>query len=361
MKALLLLAMASAAPAGAAENPACAAAYRAEYAEQWMVTAENWKTYCEKGFDGPGALRQAQRDSMTWCISKFMPYEQKGKIPVGNTQAFCAQGASGRERLTAAAGIVEKPRAPAAPAAPPVPPVKAGGSRMGPFGQALEVAVTSWKPDACFAGLSYRYMSTTFIQFAEWERARAAGRQPNMGAIELEEYTYYYHSDSEKLNAYRVSFGDKLEMTFCYKVDRMHGPDHVDTALVTGLDACLGPVDIDLPTAIDIATKNGFVMDVPFNAYLVQLPSGYLQGACRNGSNGYSMVKCSNGGDWDPVKLRRVSGKPIWVLSSSGRTAFIDARKGRFRYLAPGELDLGASGSPVYAQLCTHDPKSRKD
>lgn len=355
MKALLLLLLAAPPDAAAVENPACLAAYRTEYAEQWMVTPENWKTYCEKGFDGPGALRQAQRDSMTWCINRFMPYEQKGKIPVGLTQAYCAQGASGRERLTAAAGIVEKPRA---PAPPPVPQVKAGGSQMGPFGKAVEVAVVSWKPDACFAGLAYKYISTTFIQFAEWERARAAGRPPNMGAIELEEYTYYFHSASDPLNSYRVSFGDKLELTFCYKVDRMDGPDHIDAALVTGLDSCLGPVDIDLPTAIDIAVKNGFVMDVPFNAYLVKLPAGYLQGACGAKANSYSMVKCSNGGEWDPVKLRRVSGKPIWVLSSAGRTAFVDARRGRFRYLAPGELNLGTSGSPRYAQLCSHDPKA---
>ncbi|MBI5596383.1 MAG: hypothetical protein HY928_09880 [Elusimicrobia bacterium] len=354
MRALLLLGLILSQQAAGASESGCMAAYKAEYAEQWMATQENWKTYCAKGFDGPGALRQAQRDSMAWCMAKFSPFEREGKIPVGNTQAYCAQGAAGRERLSAAAGIVQKPPP---PAVPPVVPVKAGGSRMGPFGKALEVAGTSWKPDACFSGLLYRYVKTSFIEFAEWERARASGRPPNVGSIELEAYTYYFHTDSDPLNAFRVSYGDKLELTFCYKVDRMDGPDFTDTPEVAGLDACLGPVDIDLPTAIGIAVKNGLVMDVPFTAYLAQLPPGLLQRMCQGRLRQDSPLICSARGEWDAAKLRRVSGKPIWVLSSFGRTAFVDALKGRFRYLGPGTIDLGASGSSKFAGECSHDRK----
>lgn len=346
--ALFLAAPASAGPAD------CSAAYKPEYEEQWEVTKPAWDSYCAKGYAASDALRQGQRDSMARCTARFAPYEKAQKIPTGEAAALCAQGADGRERLAARTG--ERPK-------PPPPPVRAeprrkpGASNMGPFGRALDVARSSWRPDACFAGLYYASIESTYISVEEWTRARAAGRPPEKDKVELEEYAYYFHSGSDAVNSYRVSFGDKIESAFCYKVDRMDGPDHTDTLLVTGLGACLGDVDVDLPTAIDIATKNGWALDTPLKAYLVNLPSGHFQRACRSAASKNAPVDCGLLAAWDSAKLRRTTGKPVWVLTAAGRTAFLDARGGRFRYLAPGPVDLRAAKSFKYAEACMEDKK----
>jgi len=353
--ATLLILAAAATPAGA-DQASCSSAYDASYSVDWEITRTAWESYCAKGYAAADALRQGQRDSMTHCTARFAPYEAKQKIPTGEAAALCAQGADGRARLAERTGDRAAP--PAAAAAKPAEPArKAGGSRMGPFGKALEVAKSSWKPDACFAGLYYVYIESTFISMDEWTKARAAGRTPNKDKIDLEEYAYYFHSPSEAVNAYRVSFGDKLEAAFCYKVDRMDGPDHTDTAFVTGFNGCIGSVDVDLPTAIDVATKNGWVMDAPMKAYLVQIPPGHLQRACRGRTAKYAPVDCDLLATWDAAKLRRVTGKPVWILTAAGKTAFVDALKGRFRYLAPGVVDLRAGKSFMYAESCMEDKK----
>lgn len=354
MSGLLAAVLLLAAPLRAAPAD-CAADYKPEHAKEWEITRAAWNAYCAKGYDASDALRQGQRDSMARCSARYLPYEAKQKLARGEAGALCAQGAAGRAQLGEKTG--DRTAAPAAPAAPAPPPRKPGASKMGPFGRALEVAQASWRPDACFAGLFYTAIESAFIPMAEWTRARAEGRAPARDKTELEEYAYYFHSGSDAVNSYRVSFGDKLEASFCYKVDRMDGPDHTDTALVAGLDGCLGAVDVDLPTAIDIATKNGWAMDAPFKAYLVQLPHGHFQRACRSATSKNAPVDCSLLETWDAAKLRRTTGKPVWVLTAADRTAFLDAKGGRFRYLAPGPVDLRAAKSFKYAEACLEDKK----
>ena len=137
----------------------------------------------------------------------------------------------------------------------------------------------------------------------------------------------------------------------------MDGPDSSDTTSVVGLDSCMGPMDVDLPTAVAIATKNGFVMDAPLKAYLVQLPAGHFQRACRGRTARFAPINCGALSSLEEAKLRRVTGKPMWVLVAAGKTAFVDAFKGRFRYLAPTEVDLRAAKSFKYAESCMEDKK----
>lgn len=339
-----------------ADRASCSAAYKPSYAVDWEITRAAWESYCAKGYDAADSLRQGQRDSMTSCAARFAPYEAKQKIPPGEAAALCAQGADGRARLAEKTGD-RAGLAPAAPPSPPTPRRKAGDSEMGPFGKALAVARDAWKPDACFSGLYYAYIQTTFIPLDEWTRARAAGRPPNKDKTDLEEYAYYFQSPSDAVNSYRVSFGDKLEAAFCYKVDRMDGPDNTDTNPVVGFGSCMGPVDVDLPTAVAVATKNGWVMDAPMKAYLVQLPAGHFQRACRGRTARFAPIACDALSSLDEAKLRRVTGKPVWILTAAGKTAFVDALKGRFRYLAPTAVDLKAAKSFKYAEPCMEDKK----
>ncbi|TBR20972.1 hypothetical protein EPO15_11500 [bacterium] len=350
MTGALLLALAAAARA---EPSACALAYRPEYSVDWEITQSAWNAYCAKGYDAGDALRQSQRDALARCVARFSPYEAKQKIPPGEAAALCAQGADGRARLAERTG--DRPK-PVVAKTTPAPPRKPGASKMGPFGRALEVA-QSWRPDACFSGLYYVSIESVFIPIAEWEAARTAHRAPNKEKTQLEEYAYYFHSPSDAVNAYRVSFGDNLDTAFCYKVDRLDGPDHTDTALVQGLDACLSGAQVDLPGAIDVAAKNGWRMDLPFKAYLVQVPAGFFQRACRSATRNNAPVRCDELDAWDPAKLRRVTGAPVWVLTAAGQTAFVDAVKGRFRYLAPGGVDFKAAKSFKYAEPCSEDKK----
>lgn len=342
--------------AAAADQAACAAAFKPEYSVEWGADRKTWNALCAKGYDRSDALREVQRQGMANCVARFSPYEAKQKIPKGEAAALCARGSDGRALLAERTGD-RASLTPAAPPKPAAPARKPGGSLMGPFGRALEVAKAQWRGDACFAGLYYVYIESVYIPVEEWTRARAEGRAPNKDKTDLEEYAYYFHSDAEPVNAYRVSFGDKLEAAFCYKIDRMDGPDATDTIKVTGLDGCLGPVEVDLPTAVSIAAKNGFQADPPLKAYLMNIPPGHLQRACRGSTSKYAPVKCDEVGDWDAAKLRLVTGKPVWVLTANGRTAFVDALKGRFRYLAPGPIDFKAAKSFKYAETCSEDKK----
>lgn len=349
MTAALLLAAALPAAAGPAE---CSAAYKPEHSVEWDISRADWDAHCAKGLSAADALRLGQRASLARCMARFSRHEESGKLPKGEAAALCAQGADGRARLAERTG--ERAKLPAAAPAPPA--VKPGASLMGPFGRALEVA-RAWRPDACFAGLFYDYIDSTYIPIDEWKRAREEGRTPNRERTELEEYAYHYHSPSQPLNSYRVSFGDKMEAAFCYKVDRLDGPDASETALVAGLDGCLGPVEVDLPTALDVAAKNGFVVDPPLKAYLARFPPGHFQRACRGSTSKYAPVDCGDLATWDAAKFRRAMGKPVWILSAGGKTAFVDALGGRFRYLAPGPVNLRAGHSHMYAEGCLEDKK----
>lgn len=351
--AVLLLALASGAQA---DQASCAAAFKPEYSVEWGAERKTWDALCAKGYDQGDALREVQRQEMARCVARFSPYEAKQKIPSGEAAALCARGADGRAILAERTGD-KASLTPVVPPKPREPARKPGDSKMGPFGRALDVAKTSWHPDACFAGLHYVSIESTFIPVDEWTRARAEGRPPNKDKTELEEYAYYFHSPSEAINAYRVSFGDKLEAAFCYKVDRMDGPDTTDTAPVTGLDGCLGPVEVDLPTAIDVATKNGWVMDHPLRAYLVQIPAGQFQRACKGRTRAYAPLNCDLLESLNAAKLRLVTGAPVWALTAGGKTAFVDALKGRFRYLFPGGMDLRAAKSFKFAESCMEDKK----
>ncbi|MBI3300293.1 MAG: hypothetical protein HYZ75_19170 [Elusimicrobia bacterium] len=356
MRAVLALALLAAPPAGAVDkDPNCYGAYSPEVGREWEVAQADWNAMCDKGYSASDALRQSQRSSMARCTARFSPYEGKGKLPSGESAAYCARGSSGRARLAERTGT-----AASKPAAAPPKPRKPGDARMGPLARALDQA-RAWKPDACLSGLYYFYDDTTFITSEEWSRARAAGRIPERGQVPFEEYSYYFDYPSRtdrEVNGYRVSYGDVIDVNFCNDVKRMEGPDQTESPFETGFTDCIGSVPVDLGAAVDAAAKGGFALETPFKAYLARLPTGFFHDPCRGGLAKKPPVECSDLRNWDPAQLRRVTGRPMWILSASGRTAFVDALKGRLRYVTSGGVDFGTSDSTTYAEPCLEDPKA---
>ncbi len=348
----LLAAWLLAAPASAADPvmAACSAAYKDSYASDWGLEKKAWLAACAKRTEPDDILIAWQRGTMANCVARFLPYEKTKKLNPGEAQALCAQGEAGRSRLEEATGLHSAKPA-AAPPAPALPPIKPGDSKLGPLSAALGVAQSQWKPDACFSGLYYKYIESKFIAVSEWEAAKRAGRAPASSPVDLEEYAYYFHSDSSAADQYRVSFGDELDAAFCYKVKRMDGPDSLDVPPVSGLDSCLSGVDVDLGKALAAATAGGFHVEAPMKAFLGSLPSGFFERACGKHNAG-SPVPCSKLRGWDAGKLRRVTGRPVWVLTTADKTAFVDAKEGALRFIGDGPFDLRAAKSYKYAEPC---------
>lgn len=341
----LLFALAAADRPAHADAAACAKAFKPETAREWGMTATAWNAACAKGLDADDVLRQAQRTSMAACVAKFLPYEAKGKVPTGQTQAFCAQGSEGRAHLAAVAGLPSE--SPPKPAAPPPPRQKPGGSALGPVGDALAEARAGWKGDACLMGLHYLYedsgLTTPEEAFNAWQEKRAIA----YSRIAVETYDYYFVSDSVPRDFLRVTFADHLEPE-CAKLTHLRGPDKDTYGRDSLSGACLGAPALDVAQAIAAAEQNGWTAASPLEATLVTLPKGYFGGICPH-TDKYKgpVVDCGILETWDKAKLRRVTGKPVWVLSSAGKTAFVDAVSGRFRYLAPGATDLPVARSLV--------------
>ena len=106
-----------------------------------------------------------------------------------------------------------------------------------------------------------------------------------------------------------------------------------------------GPADVDLLTAVDAATKNGWVMD-PDEGHLSSSP-GHFQRACRGRTANFSP---SSAACWRARRreLRRVTGKPMWVLVA-GQDRLRRRAQGPLRYLALTEVDMKAA-SPSSTQ-----------
>lgn len=329
-----------------AQSPACLAAYKAEYAAQWQMTASDWNKACAKGLDGGDVLRQAQRDSMARCVARFLPHERNGKIPTGETQAYCARGADGRAHLAAAAGLPpELPPAPRRPPPPRVPERKPGSAGMGPLQAALDKARTAWRPDACFSGLAYHYGPFEYSDCEEIQRAREERRSERITVRTGKDYfNYYFSSDASERDIYRVSYHDDLKQ--CPDTVSLKGPDHENAPRPAGLEDCLGAVSVDVGQAVEIAARNGWKAAVPMRAVLASFPKAFFAKACGKGTAALGgavwrdyPVTCGDGG-WDQAKLRRATGSPVWVLSSREQTAVVDARTGRFRFLGAGAFDM---------------------
>lgn len=325
----------SAAPA-AAQAPDCSAAYKAEYAAEWQMSAADWAQACAKGLNASDVLRQAQRGSMARCVAKFQPYEQSGKIPTGQVGAFCAQGAAGRAQLAAAAGVpAEAAPPPPRPPGPRIPDRKPGSAGMGPLSAALSTAREVWQPDACFSGLTYHFGSRHYPYCDEFQR---------------DSFNYYFSSKASERDIYRVSYHDELKQ--CPNVASLKGPNHQNAPRPTGLDACLSEVSVDVGQAVEIAERNGWKAAVPIRAVLASFPKAFFARTCGRGTAAMGgkvwrdyPVTCGDG-DWDAARLRRATGSPVWVLSSHTQTAIVDARTGRFRFLGAGEFDMDLPFDP---------------
>jgi hypothetical protein len=329
-----------------AQSPACLSAYRADYATEWQMTAAEWTKACAKGLDGGDVLRQAQRDSIARCVARFLPHERAGKIPTGETQAYCARGADGRAHLADAAGLPrDASPAPRRPPPPRVPERKPGSAGMGPLQAALDKARAAWRPDACFSGLAYHYGPLEYSDCEEIQSAREEKRPARITVRTGRDYfNYYFSSAASERDIYRVSYHDDLRQ--CPDVVSLKGPDHENAPRPTGLDACLGSVSVDVGQAVEIASHNGWQVAVPMRAVLASFPKAFFARTCGKGTAAMGgtvwrnyPVACGDGG-WDGPKLRRATGSPVWVLSSQGQTAFVDARTGRFRFLGDGAFDM---------------------
>lgn len=323
-----------AASLAAADPAACSAGYKPEFAAEWGATKAAWDAHCAKGYD---PLREVQRASVARCTAKFQPYEAKGKIPTGQAQAFCAQGASGRAALAAAAGLPAE-TAPA-PRAPRIPPSKPGASGMGPLSRALDIAREAWSPQACFSGFHYTYWTKSYPDCAEIEAALSEGRGTRDTSIAgLDEYSYFFASTSVERDIYRVQFAQKLQD--CPFSVYFKPPDHLNAPKAAGFSACLQGVKVDVGQAFDIAARNGWKADHPIAGYLAAFPAGFFSKACgagtKNVGDEWKDTRVDCGPDWDMAKLRRATGGPVWVLTSKEQTAVVDAATGRFRFLGKG-------------------------
>lgn len=361
MKAALLVILA-ASPADA-DQASCAAGFKADYTREWQMTGAAWNAACSKGLDAGDVLRQAQRDSMSRCVAKFLPYEQKGKIPLGQTQAFCAQGSEGRASLANAAGVPldAPPSAPKPAAGPRIPERKPGSSGMGPLTEALGKARSAWKPDACFSGLSYYFSEHPFSSCEELESARLEKRPTRITDRPGTDYfNYYFASEQAERDIYRVSYREELK--HCPDTLRFASPRHENAPRPAGLDSCLGDISVDVGQAVEIAARNGWKVAAPVRAFLANFPKGFFSKTCGKSTAALGgkvwhayQVECGNGG-WDLGGLRLAAGTPVWVLSTSAQTAVVDASTGRFRFLGKGEfdmdapIDVGAGGMTLKAQ-----------
>ena len=313
------------APPAAAQAPrsACGAAWQEKYGADWDFSLEKWEAACAKGAVPKDALRAAQDAFIQACMARFAAVAEQKKLAPGLTMAFCAQGKPGESQLVAMTGLSPEPAAEAAQA--PATIRSPGVETMGPLMSALKVARVHWQADACFAGLHYTYHESDWVNAAEYEHSKR-GQGGNVGRTYVEQYTYYFVSQAEREETYRVVFGDITDAVFCTDVKRLSGPDHGKTFPVAAFKGCLQNVEVDLAEAIKIAQGHGFKPGENLTAHLGVFPSGFFS--------------ASRFGGWDSAKLRRVTGSEIWAISGNNRTAFVDAHKGRFRYLAPDDLSL---------------------
>jgi hypothetical protein len=103
-----------------AQTPDCAASY-ANYEADWAITRAQWDADCAAGRKPDEILRSRQQTFMTDCAAYFQPFLAKAKVEDWNLQVYCAQGASGENKLSAMTGAPSR-RAPPAPSAPRPPP-----------------------------------------------------------------------------------------------------------------------------------------------------------------------------------------------------------------------------------------------
>lgn len=319
--ALLLLCWA---PPATAQAPGCSSAWQEKYGADWDFSREKWDAVCVRGDVPRDALRAAQDAFIKACVERFATVAEQKKLAPGMTMALCAQGKPGESQLTAMTGLEPQRSGQAIKAPAPLRPP--GAETMGPLLSALKVARAHWQADACFSGLYYTYVESDFVNAAEYENNR--GKAATVGRTYVEQYLYYFASQAEREESYRVLFGDIADVVFCTDVKRLSGPDHGKTFQIPAFEVCLQNVKVDLAEAIKIAQSHGLKPGEKLTVHLGVFPGGFFSD--------------SKYGGWDQAKLRRVTNAEVWAISSNHRTAFVDARKGRFRYLAPAELTLAS-------------------
>lgn len=359
MNAFLLLALA--AGASAADPAACSKGFTPELAAEWETTQASWNSLCAKGYDAGDVLREVQRASVARCTGKFLPYEKTGKVPVGQAQAFCARGSSGRAELATSAGL--PPDRPPAPPKPRVPPRKPGSAGMGPVGLGLSKAREAWRPDACLSGMRYYFR---VLGISDCEEVRAAALEHRSERVTdrlgFDKYSYFYSSPGSERDIYRVTYTDAHRS--CPDAIYTKGPEHENLADTAALSTCLQGVTVDAGQAFDIAEKNGWKATENVVGWLGVFPTAFFARTCGRTTlamggppwMGDYSVQCGDG-RWDAAKLRRATGTPTWVLTSDDQTAFVDAVTGRFRYLGAGNFCLDLPPSYLNATFADGDAR----
>lgn len=305
---LFLAASRAGAVDGAAE--ACRAGWQEKYASDWGLVHEDWDALCASGKDPVENLHRAQAAFIKECVARFEKTAASG-MPA----ALCAQGKQGEQRLREMTGV------PAEAAEPKeaVPIVTAGlvlapgNSDTGPFMPALRAARSRWKDDACWSGLHYGYTKSVYISAAEWERARREHRPERQESASIEQYNYAFISPTAGPTGYRVSYGDHIESVFCSEIERLKGPEAEPGRVMEGFAGCLRDVSVGLAKAIVTAGFHAGPAEANLSADLVTLPRGYFKE--KSGLTA--------------GQLRRITGVEVWMVSSGGRTAFVDAGSGR--------------------------------
>jgi hypothetical protein len=345
---LILCALAAAARAGErAEH--CKAGWQEKYASDWGLDRQRWDAACESS-QAEDVLRQVQGSFMQSCRERFASAEQEKKLAPGLLAVLCAQGRPGQAQLEAMTGTARQSQPEAPKASEPVRPAGSGG--MGPLMSGLKVARASWRSDACFSGLYYSYAESTWIDPEEWSRwRREHGHGLRESLTDVEQYSYFFNSPSAQPD-YRVIYGDEIDETFCSSMERLKGPEAAEVGASEAFASCLQGVEIDLSQAVKIAAEHGLKPGAKLWAFLGVFPRSFFsQHGCRLEPD---QRACSDA-PWDTAKLRRVWGTEVWAVVSNGKTAFIDARKGRFRFLGPGGLDIPAAhSSSVFGIPCEH-------
>lgn len=352
--AVLLLAS----PAAAA--PACESSWQDAYATDWGYPKDKWLGDCRADIDPHAGLRHAQSDLMDACRARFHRPDAGAAAP--QADILCALGKPGRAKLYALAGLKDPDAAPPPPPAAVdyhIPPPGTGG--MGPLMTALRHTRAHWQADACFSGLDFKYRVTRITTLEDLARAQKAHEDPRYGRAAVETYDFAFASAQVPHGGYRVSFGDKMDATFCTDLNRLLGPDPGGFPPLSFFASCLTGAKLDLNQAL------GLVMDpsdaaTDLDAVLGTLAPGFLaSGDCAvRRPPDHHGTSCAKSPGWDKAHLKRAVGREVWAVSHGDRTDFLDAGTGERLGSARGWLDLnGMTHSALYGSHCPVDPQER--
>lgn len=202
----------------------CANAYKPEYEGTWGVTYADWEEGCRQGLEDRDVLRYLLKNSVEVCARRYLKAASGGKIHETTIRAYCAQGPSGRARLSALTGIPERDEPPKPPEPPPAAAATVGSLPdkdfgLGPLVSALSEA-KGWQPDACLSNLS-------------WQWRKGAKQEPAM-------LIYRFYSRA------------RWKESFVTIAGREGRSEVKGTA-----NHCLTRVEVDLPGALERAKKAG--------------------------------------------------------------------------------------------------------